>query len=854
MALSSSARFGREKGFSLVPGPAEYSSAISSIKVGHHKKPLAPPPSSHKFLVDKDEISRKLQPQGQRNLSAIEAAAQEASTKTTFGVAGRGDASHWNWVKSGTRPPRILSKLEQQRRRKLKKEATWKKRKNGGKDTRFGGVLEPTADEIEKTLPKRKFRKPSKDPSIFDRAPVDVDNFVASHSHLGTTYSGSFGDIKLRPSSSKGTFSSGSRLDRASRAVHSDMSLPAPNQYGDVNSTFGSKLQDRKRITKWIEDIKMLSGGSKKIDRAVAMLEDLPTGCSMLSQQRRYKSNFKLSSRKAARTKQSSTANNQKKQKKRRNRGRKKKRPKKDGLRRSKEAKHAQHGSIQESAESAESQYEDNCSDNENKSNLVNHLERMNKDAIASKAEMAVLRARLRSAGFLSDSESGFLKNLTGRKKNIKKSSLKNRLRQMRRLSASAAFGNAGLGGTQERFPLSSGTYYPGPGQYGDINSFKAAPRRPQSAASILSAMERVQREFVEESRRSDEENRSSSKKLKRARSASSSATELSILLKTEPPRTQMFSTFGASERGSLLEYQRRYGIGIGGQESPGPAKYGVHQRSDMSFGGRIRSANCILQDQEERQRRLLLVKGDIRKDNAEQISLLQKRAQSSKHLKPPRPGQTMSQTNLLTNQGKGNTFSFKLKSDRPKSAPLSPVKMRSIFSKSSQPVYLKTVRSKKVDGEKLSRQHASSVQEKTRRNNNNSTRRPSSASSGNSSPAHKSRLQARPASSKPHRSPQRFAQPDYPYKTSKERENDEEEYLDEDSDWENDDTDIVCDDVEDDSVESESQEDKRPVEKKGKTSKRELLANVRELAKRAQEISLAARAKVEKFSLANNA
>ena len=42
-------------------------------------------------------------------------------------------------------------------------------------------------------------------------------------------------------------------------------------------------------MAKWVEDVKMLPGGSRKIDRAVATLAELPRGCSMLSQQRRYK-------------------------------------------------------------------------------------------------------------------------------------------------------------------------------------------------------------------------------------------------------------------------------------------------------------------------------------------------------------------------------------------------------------------------------------------------------------------------------------------------------------------------------------------------------------------------------------
>ena len=42
---------------------------------------------------------RKKKKRVARPCSAIEAAAQEAAVKTTFGTSGRGNASHWSWIK-----------------------------------------------------------------------------------------------------------------------------------------------------------------------------------------------------------------------------------------------------------------------------------------------------------------------------------------------------------------------------------------------------------------------------------------------------------------------------------------------------------------------------------------------------------------------------------------------------------------------------------------------------------------------------------------------------------------------------------------------------------------------------------
>ncbi len=75
---------------------------------------------------------------------------------------------------------------------------------------------------------------------------------------------------------------------------------------------------------------------------------------------------------------------------------------------------------------------------------------------------------------------------------------------------------------------------------------------------------------------------------------------------------------------------QRRYGIGAGGQASPGPAMYSIPQRSDLSFGGRIRSANALLQKQETAQRRVLAVAEDPRTDIARGLRTLRQRAMSA--------------------------------------------------------------------------------------------------------------------------------------------------------------------------------------------------------------------------------
>ena len=75
-----------------------------------------------------------------------------------------------------------------------------------------------------------------------------------------------------------------------------------------------------------------------------------------------------------------------------------------------------------------------------------------------------------------------------------------------------------------------------------------------------------------------------------------------------------------------------------------------------------------------------------------------------------------------------------------------------------------------------------------------------------------------------------------------------EDEYLlDEDSDWEND---VDETDDETDNVEAKEGEkcDTKAAAKEKKTSRREMLTNVKELAKRAQELSLATRERVDKL------
>ena len=825
MALSSSSRFGRDTGYSLAPGPAQYETAISAIRVGRRNRPLPARESSKKFLAPtEDEIAvataaataaleeartiadgptrkkklrKKKKRAAARPCSAIEAAAQEAAVKTTFGTSGRGNASHWSWVKGDRKPDKSLDKTTRKRQRKKSK----KKKGKENSTTRFGGVVEPTYETVAKTLPKQKFRKPRKDPSMFHRPPIDIDNYVASHTHLGMTYSGSFGDPRAQTATSRqGTFSSGSRADRAERIPRADMSFPAPNQYGDVNPTFGQKREDRMRMAKWVEDVKMLPGGSRKIDRAVATLAELPRGCSMLSQQRRYKTAVPAKGTKKAK-------------KKKRGQG---------------VTKRAQKKLLER--------------ESENVSGLENHIRAVKEDKIASNAEMALLKARLRSAGFVVDGKKNSVQTEKNAKRQIPEKVLKaKRLRKTRQISASPSFGNAGLGGTGERFPTSAGTFFPGPGHYGDFNAFKAAPRRPMSAASVLAAMERVQREtiaFEREGAESASSHRSNlsdkGSELKRARSASALSRRLSQL----PPReTRNFTTFGASDRGSLLDYQRRYGIGIGGQASPGPAHYGIPQRSERCFGGRIKSANRILQNQEENQRRIMLLDGDKGKDIRKGVELIRKRAQRSSQ-NEPKSLQNASSARSLSAHHKKMVSPFRLKKmPRPSSAPLSPGKRDSLsgLSCTAPPLSYHV-------GNSVSSRPRVTIRQSSRRSGKKSpnfSRRPASASGGVSSPSHPSRQRPRPASSKPRGSPDMRAQTEASI---------EDEYLvDEDSDWEND-----VDETDDETGNVEAKEgeksDTEAIAKNKKPSRREMLANVKELAKRAQELSLVTRERVDKL------
>ena len=94
-------------------------------------------------------------------------------------------------------------------------------------------------------------------------------------------------------------------------------------------------------------------------------------------------------------------------------------------------------------------------------------------------------------------------------------------------------------------------------------------------------------------------------------------------------------STFGASLRGDLLVYQRRFGVGVGGQDSPGPA-YALPKRSEMSFGGSLRSSNVMVQQQEERQRRQIALGEDPRMEIRSGLSTIKKRAQSASPLRSP--------------------------------------------------------------------------------------------------------------------------------------------------------------------------------------------------------------------------
>ena len=498
---STSARFAAHSDDRLAPGPTSYDSLTSTLR-GPRGKPLPQPDVPESSLSSSAAAPallalpaapgassssgsrRHLHPRRRRRrpVSRVEAAAESAATSTSFGVAGRGDASHWNWVKSGSRPPRGISKLEQKRQRALKKKRIkLHKAKADGKENRGNAVLAAvTAVEGSNPKAKRRFRKPRKDPSLFNRKPLDVESFIAAHCHVGHSYPGSFGRT-ARPSSTKGSFSFGSRPKQVYKRI------PAPGQYGDPNPTFapaGSQRAKGTSNTKWVEDVKR--HGSRKLDKAVAELEVPSVGASMY----------------AARGEGALAGGG--------------------------------NSSSSSSSSSAPSSARGRRGGGENW--IREEDERM----------AAAMRARLRAAGLMTaegekassaSSSATAIKKSKISAKNKGVSSLRDRMKRMRKVSASASFGTPGLGGTGRRFAkdfldVSS----PGPGQYGDVDSFsdraaKPAVRRPRpsSAAANLGS-----------------------------RSASASALLLqsssTTAMRPDSGTNRGFSTFGASARGDLLE------------------------------------------------------------------------------------------------------------------------------------------------------------------------------------------------------------------------------------------------------------------------------------------------------------
>ena len=151
------------------------------------------------------------------------------------------------------------------------------------------------------------------------------------------------------------------------------------------------------------------------------------------------------------------------------------------------------------------------------------------------------------------------------------------------------------------------------------------------------------------------------------------------------------------------MAYQRRYGIGVGGQASPGPAHYGISQRSDRCFGGRIRSANRVLQQQEEKQRKVLLVEGDAGKDIRRGIALLRERAQTASRFSARQAASAMNLRDASRSPARSMSAHHKpmvplaspfllKKMPRPSSAPQSPGKRVSPQSVSYTHLTLPTI------------------------------------------------------------------------------------------------------------------------------------------------------------------
>ena len=263
------------------------------------------------------------------------------------------------------------------------------------------------------------------------------------------------------------------------------------------------------------------------------------------------------------------------------------------------------------------------------------------------------------------------------------KAPLAKHIRKMRQVSSSPSFAAPGLGGTSARFPSAKGTYLPGPGHYGDVDSMyksssvrdengdererviaaegdvvadqeNASPiPRPQSA-SVLKGMPYFDFEHLQHRRRPGTA-------LTKRRSGAASLTVSGIRsLKKKS------STFGVAERGSLLEYQRRWGIGVGGDASPGPAMYAVPAKGVISLSGSY-SSNAVIQAQErKRLKRLLAGTGRNTEEVEERIRIVRNRVSSANDNTPNLKDLSSTSVNQL------------MRRQRPTSAPASPKRVKS--------------------------------------------------------------------------------------------------------------------------------------------------------------------------------
>ena len=154
-------------GIDLAPGPTDNCSHSLKSSLSIVRK------TSAKKNGQKRRRRRKKRPS-----SAMQAAAEAAPVSTSFGKSGRGEASHWNWVKSGKRPPKALSALEKQRYKDVN-------RKNKGAAAPPIGSVSDVLTEAK--LRKRLFQRPL--PPLPPPPPLPFFSFFDSDVLSTMTYS-----------------------------------------------------------------------------------------------------------------------------------------------------------------------------------------------------------------------------------------------------------------------------------------------------------------------------------------------------------------------------------------------------------------------------------------------------------------------------------------------------------------------------------------------------------------------------------------------------------------------------------------------------------------------------------------